>query len=90
MAFYDYALTEHVQGKHELSEIEEVVGFSGLVYRLNIWRIYPFISKILLYPGSRQGRLTTAGDKSSCLMSYPHAPSGFRQWGYSSLCILGV
>ena len=33
MAFYDYELTEHVKGKHELSKIEEVVGFSGLVYR---------------------------------------------------------
>ena len=33
MAFYDYDLTEQVKGKHELSEIEEVVGFSGLVYR---------------------------------------------------------
>ena len=33
MAFYDYHLTEQVKGKHELSKIEEVVGFSGLVYR---------------------------------------------------------
>ena len=33
MAFYDYDLTEQVKGKHELSKIEEVVGFSGLVYR---------------------------------------------------------
>ena len=39
MAFYDYDLTEHVKGKHELSKIEEMVGFSGLVYRLRIWRI---------------------------------------------------
>ena len=34
MAFYDYDLTEHVKGKHELSKIEEVVGFSGLVLSL--------------------------------------------------------
>ncbi len=33
MAFYDYDLTEQVKRKHELSKIEEVVGFSGLVYR---------------------------------------------------------
>ena len=33
MAFYDYDLAEQVKGKHELSKIEEVVGFSGLVYR---------------------------------------------------------
>lgn len=33
MAFYDYDLTEQISGKHELWEIERIVGFSSLMYR---------------------------------------------------------
>jgi hypothetical protein len=43
--------------------------------------IIPFISKILLYHGSRQGRQTTADGMSSCLISSHPAQSRFRQWG---------
>ncbi len=37
MAFYDYDLTEHVKGKHELSKIEEVVGFPRSSSKCNTW-----------------------------------------------------
>lgn len=33
MTFYDFDLIEHVKGKHALWDIEQVVGFSSLLYR---------------------------------------------------------
>jgi hypothetical protein len=33
MAFYDFDLTDQVRGKHELWDIEQIVGFSSLMYR---------------------------------------------------------
>lgn len=33
MAFYDFDLTESIKGKHELWDIERIIGFTSLIYR---------------------------------------------------------
>ena len=35
MAFYDFDLTDQVEKKHELWDLNKTVNFSSLVYRLN-------------------------------------------------------